>query len=451
MAIRFLAAARRHRFVLFSFLFSVYVGHAQEGPGSDQETQQTRSVPSVSQAFFKEIQRADALSLEEDHGGAVEVLQALLDNRRLTDYERANGLMYLSIAQLHSDNLNAAIESLEALFELDDVELQLRKRATLHLSQFYGMAERYEDALRTLEAWFAMEPSPGPMHYITYAQYNYQLERYSAMIKPIETAIELAAELGTHIKEDWYVLLNYAYFQQEDYAAVRDIQTILLQNWPRKRYWMSLAGAYTELGDEERLYAAFDAAHTQGLLTSESELVTMAQLYLQQEVPYKAGRLLETEIASGRVSADAKNYRLLSQAWTLAQEDDKAIGTLVHAARLSGDGELYSRLGNAYFNLGRHEECANAIMTGLAQGGVRNPDYAYISLGICLYHLGRLAEAIEALEEAAKTDRSTRSATQWIHIIRSERRRLEIIADTEAATREQQRRVRQRLEAGDSS
>ena len=132
--------------------------------------------------------------------------------------------------------------------------------------------------------------------------------RYSDMIKPIETAMEIAKKRDKPVKEDWYVLLNFAYFQQENYRKVRDIQKILLVNWPKKRYWFSLAGAYTELGEENNLFASYDAAHTQGLLERESELVTMAQLYMQQEVPYKSATLLSDEMEAGRVKRDAKHF-----------------------------------------------------------------------------------------------------------------------------------------------
>jgi hypothetical protein len=148
------------------------------------------------------------------------------------------------------------------------------------------------------------------------------------MIQPIENAMRVARERDNEVKEDWYVLLNFAYFQQEDYGMVRDIQKILLNTWPKKRYWFSLAGAYTELGEDENLITAYAAAHDQGMLEKESELVTMAQLFMQREVPYKAGVLLEREMASGRVSKNAKNYRLLSQAWQLSMEDEKAIPAL---------------------------------------------------------------------------------------------------------------------------
>ena len=49
---------------------------------------------------------------------------------------------------------------------------------------------------------------------------------------------------------------------------------------------------------------------------------------------------------SGRVTKNAKNYRLLSQAWMLSQEDERAVPALKEAARLSDDGELDVRLGN---------------------------------------------------------------------------------------------------------
>ena len=77
-------------------------------------------------------------------------------------------------------------------------------------------------------------------------------------------------------------LLNFAYFQEENYAKVRDIQKILLETWPKKRYWFSLAGAYTELGEDDNLIAAYDAAYTTRVCSRrKSEFVTMAQLYLQ--------------------------------------------------------------------------------------------------------------------------------------------------------------------------
>ena len=180
------------------------------------------------------------------------------------------------------------------------------------------------------------------------------------------------------------------------------------------------------------------------MLETEAELVTMAQLYMQHEVPYKAATLMEKEMASGRVTKVAKNYRLMSQAWTLAMEDEKSIPALKEAAKLSNDGELDLRLGNAYLNLGQYGECVSAVQSGLRKGGIKSPDNAQISLGMCLYNQAKYTEAVAAFREASKTDRSRRVANQWITVIESDVERNEQIRLAEAAARKRQEQLAKR-------
>ena len=269
------------------------------------------------------------------------------------------------------------------------------------------------------------------------------------MIEPIENAMRVARERDKPVKEDWYVLLNFAYFQEEEYGQVRDIQKILLENWPKKRYWFSLAGAYTELGEDNNLIASYGAAHDQGMLEKESELVTMAQLYMQAEVPYKAAKLLEKEMEAGRVTKNAKNYRLLSQAWMLSMEDERAIPALKDAARLSDDGELDVRLGNTYLNLANYDECINSVQAGLRKGGLKNPDNAQISLGMCLYNKRRYQAAIEAFRAASKTPRSRKIAQQWISVINADVERNEQIRLAQEAANKKRKEVEARRQQAD--
>ena len=172
------------------------------------------------------------------------------------------------------------------------------------------MEEQYSKALSRLDKWFTMETNPAPEPFILRAQVLYNLNRYAEMVAPIENAMRVARERDKPVKEDWYGLLNFAYFQQENYAKVRDIQKILLQNWPKARYWKSLAGAYTELGEDEKLIYAYDAAHTQGMLVKDTEFVTMAQLYLQAEVPYKAATFLAEKMNAGVVAEERKTLSI---------------------------------------------------------------------------------------------------------------------------------------------
>ena len=442
-----------------------------------RDKQKTRTAQAVSKKTYDRIIKAQEAVDLEDYPEALRILNNLYSISKLSDYEQQNVLNYLGFIYYSMDDMTSAMNAYELMLAIPTLEEQIKKTTVYTLAQLNTMQENYSKAIRLTEEFFRLETNPAADPYIFYAQILYQMDRYSDMIEPVETAMEIyvrrqtARRLAAKVqaekavneaseeeiaealtalaeanksynitpvpKEDWYVLLNFAYFQQEDFIKVRDIQKTLLVHWPKKQYWFSLAGAYTELGEDENLIYAYDAAHTQKLLEKESELVTMAQLYMQAEVPYKAAKLLDKEIKANRVEKNEKNYRLMSQAWTLAAEDEEAIPALQQAARLSEEGELDLRLGNAYLNIGEHDECAKAITNGIKKGGIKSPDNAQISLGMCLYNLKEYKKAISAFKKASKTRRSRRVSNQWIRVIESDIERERQIKLAEAAAQKQ--------------
>lgn len=426
-------------------------GPAVAQDDDERDNQKTKQAQAVSKEVYDRIQKAQELIDADDQQAALKILDSLLGKKGITEYEQQNVLNYIGFVNYNLENIPEAIKAYEQMIAIPSIEPQIKKTTVYTLSQLSTMQENYTKALSLLDQYFVLETNPAPDAYILYAQNLYQESKYAEMVEPIETAMEVAVKRELSPKEDWYVLLNFAYFQQENYAKVRDIQKILLANWPKKRYWFSLAGAYTELGEDDNLMAAYDAAHTQGLLETEAELSTMAQLYMQHEVPYKAGVLLEKEMEAGRVSKSGKIYRLLSQAWTLAQEDEKSIPALQEAAKLSDDGELNLRLGNAHLNLGQYGECVAAINDGIRKGGIKSPDNAQISMGMCLYNQKKYNDAIKAFREAGKTKRSARIAEQWVNVIQSDLERNEQIRLAEAAAQKQQKEIAARRASADRS
>jgi tetratricopeptide (TPR) repeat protein len=406
--------------------------------------QKTKQAQAVSKDVYDRITKAQDQVDAKDYQGALRQLNSLYNPDKLTEYEQANVLNYIGFVYYNMDDIPNAIRTYVKMVAIPSLEETMKKSTTYTLAQLHTMEENYNQALRTLDQWFILETNPAPEPFILKAQNLYQVQRYSEMVQPIENAMRVARARSKPVKEDWYVLLNFAFFQQENYLKVRDIQKILLVNWPKKRYWFSLAGAYTELGEDENLINAYAAANDQGMLERESELVTMAQLFMQREVPFKAATLLEGEMTSGRVSKNAKNYRLLSQAWQLSMEDEKAIPALTEAARLSDDGELDVRLGNALLNTGRYEDCVKAVRAGIRKGGLKSPDNAQISLGMCLYNMRQYQTSINAFREAGKTQRSRRVSNQWINVIRADIERDEQIRLAEEAARKKRREIEER-------
>ncbi len=431
--------------ILLAGFLAVGSAHAQgSGQADKDDSTKTKQAQAVSKEVYEKIQKAQEMVEEKNYSGALRALNSLYNPDKLTEYEQANVLNYLGFVHYNMDNMAEAIRTYQRLLAIPSLEPQLAKQTTFTMAQLLTVEERYQEALRTIDQWFVLETNPAPEPFILKAQINYHLNRYQQMIEPIENAMRVAEARDKEVKEDWWNLLNFAYFQMEDYRKVRDIQKTLLENWPKKRYWKSLAGAYTELGEDEKLIYAYDAAYTQGLLEKETEFVTMAQLFLQAEVPYNAAKLMQEKMDNGTVAKTEKHYRLLSQAWMLSMEDEKAIPALVEAAKLAGDGELDARLANSYLNVANYADCVRSANTAIRKGGLRNPDNIQITLGMCLYNERKYNESKAAFREAAKVPRSQRTANQWIRVIDADVARIEQIRQFEAAARRKRQEIEER-------
>jgi len=395
---------------------------AQDEEGDQQ---QTRKAEALSKAVYEKLTEAQELADNQQFGEAIRVLDSLARDEGLSDYERANMLNFYGFIYYNQGNTSKAVESYERLLSIPDLEPQLRTQTLYTLAQLYAVQERFPKTIELLKQWFQIANNPGPQAYVLLGQSYAQTEQYDLMIPQIEKAIEVAGERDTEVREEWWNLLYYGYYQQNDFPKVKEILKTLLANWPKKSYWTALAGVYSELGEEQNMLAAYEAAYTQDLLSSESELVTLAQLYLQGEIPYKAAQVLSEGMENGNIEENGKNYRLLSQAWQLAQEPQQAVPALQQAARLSDDGELNARLAVAYLNLDRYEDCIQAGRQALDKGGVREPNDVRITIGMCQYNLDRYQDARQTFMVVRRDDDYTKLGSQWISVIDGEIERLE--------------------------
>ena len=395
---------------------------AQDEEGDQQ---QTRKAEALSKAVYEKLTEAQELADNQQFGEAIRVLDSLARDEGLSDYERANMLNFYGFIYYNQGNTAKAVESYEKLLAIPDVEPQLRTQTLYTLAQLYAVQENFPKTIELLKEWFRVANNPGPQAYVLLGQSYAQTEQYDLMIPQIEKAIEVAGERDTEVREEWWNLLYYGYYQQNNFAKVQEILKVLLANWPKKSYWTALAGVYSELGEEQNMLAAYEAAYTQDLLSSESELVTLAQLYLQGEIPYKAAQVLSEGMENGNIEENGKNYRLLSQAWQLAQEPQQAVPALQQAARLSDDGELNARLAVAYLNLDRYEDCIQAGRQALDKGGVREPNDVRITIGMCQYNLDRYQDARQTFMVVRRDDDYTKLGSQWISVIDGEIERLE--------------------------
>jgi tetratricopeptide (TPR) repeat protein len=255
----------------------------------------------------------------------------------------------------------------------------------------------------------------------------FQLARYDEALVPIKSAVEMYRNQGQKPKENWLLLLRVIYFEQKDYESMIDVVKELIVYYPKDTYILTLAGIYSELGDTKKQLALTEVLYERGLLTSSSHITNLANLYLLHGLPYKAGVVLEKEMNEEIVDANERNLRLLSQAWYQSREDQKAIPPLERAAKLSDDGILYIRLGQAHINLENWSSASASLQKGINMGGLKRDDTAYVMLGMALFNQKRLEQARRAFQKAAADNRSRRAATQWIAYVDSEIKRRDVM------------------------
>lgn len=403
-------------------------GLAQEGEGADER--ETRKVGGISAKTYEKFAKAQELTEAEDFAGAIRVLDDIKNSKNLRPAEAIQLYNFYGVVYFTQEKYRESIKAFETMLQQEDLEPRQRTETLYTLAQLHFTIEDWPGAIKIMNDWLSEVQNPPPDPLILLASAYYQVERYDDMIAPIERAMNIARERDKEIKENWWLLLRVAYYEKGDIAKVVEILEKLVVKWPKKEYWTMLSGMYGELNKEKRQLAAYEAAYDQGLLDRGAEVVTLAQLLMQAEAGYKAARVIEQGMEAGQVEANEQNYRLLSQAWQMAAEFEKAISPLKKAAAVAPDGELDARLANSYLNLNRYEECVASAESALSKGGLKRPAISQELLGMCLFELSKFEQSKKAFRAAAKSKDVEKRARNWITFIESEQNRIAQLNDS---------------------
>ncbi len=385
----------------------------------DNEPQNTKQTVAMSPKVGTKVQEAQQLIEEKNYAAG----NAILNNLRagnLSPYERAQTWNLTAFAEYNQERYGAAIRAYEQVLAQPDLPEALVLSTLKTQSQLYFIQEDYPSALRTAQRLMSLVPEPSAEIYMVVGQAYYQMDQYRNAIDPMKKGINLYKSQGKTPKENWLLLIQSCYFQLQDYQNLIPAVTELIQYYPDDKYLMTLAGAYSELGQTKKQLAISEVLYERGFMNTASHITNLANLYLMHETPYKAAKLLEKEMGTGTVESSERNLRLLSQAWYSAREDEKSIPPLERAAAMSSDGELYVRVAQSQLNLENWSDAASAIRKGLDRGGIKRQDQAYIMLGMAEFNQEKLDSARSAFNNALADSRSRKTAQQWIKYVDTE-------------------------------
>lgn len=371
---------------------------------------ETRKAQAVGRWAFERLNAAHAALEQEKYDEAESALAPMRTRKNLTDQEQA--LMWQALAYVHSarDQHDAAAEAFEQSLAAGGLPPEAALNITYNLAQLYVILERYERAVELFDVWFAATARPQASAHYMFAIAAMQLEQFAKALTHAEQAVA-----KSKTPRESYLQLSLAlYFELKNYPKAAATLSELAAHFPKKIYWKQLSAVHAELDDNPKALATLEIAYFQGLLDEESELLNLAQLYLYNDLPAAAAKVMDEALAAGTVEGDAVAWQILADSWLQARERDKARAPLERAAELSSDGGLYVRL--AQLHLGDEEWAAarRALQRALEKGGLRNPGQVQLLLGIAHAGERHWTEAERAFATAARHPETERTANAWI-------------------------------------
>ena len=405
-----------------------------------------RVAPQVSPEFFKRYETAQELIAEENYIEALEVINKMANRRGINDYERSIAVQLRGLIYYEQDNFPWAIREYEAVLALPNLPYRFMDNIKYTLAQFYAIEGNYQKSLDILLDWlsYQLDPRSSQWHYIAQTYYqlglqqdktnkNRALESYRKGIPLIETAIDIAKlNPTTQVRENLYELQFVLYYELSNYSKVRDILEIIIVKWPRPRYWVQLSAMYSELREDEKQLAVMDVGYRLGFITAETNLVTVAQLYMIS-APYLSAKVLEKGMRDdcGDACIDkekARNQKLLGQAHLNAKDFSKAGKPLSLAAAEEENGELYFQLGVVYMSIEEWEKAEDTLQKAIKKGDLKQEGEAYLRLGSVYFNMEQFKKAEDAFKAARRFPKVRKNAKGWIEYIVAEKARLKRLA-----------------------
>jgi tetratricopeptide (TPR) repeat protein len=282
-----------------------------------------------------------------------------------------------------------------------------------NLAQIQMVSEEWKKAIETLDRWFAQEKNPTAMAYYMLGIAYYQSDQPDQALEPARKAVEMSDDP----REPWLQLLISLYISKERFDDALPLLQQLALRYPKKVYWTQLAAVLMEMDRDEDSLAAQQLAESQGFLEEEREVERLAQMYVFMGIPWEGAQLMRESIESGVVHPDAEAWGLLANSLLSAREGDMALEPLERAAELTDNGNGFVKLSQVYMQAERWQDASEALSHAFEKGGLENPAYAHLLVGITAFQQKSLELARSSFTQALGDERTHEMAQTWIQFV----------------------------------
>lgn len=373
----------------------------------------TRPEPKVkvSPALGKKLEQLVEFSNEDRPDDVIKVGEEILSSKRAGPYEKSFALQAQAFAYVDKDDYGAAIPLLQKSLDTNGLPNDTHYQILFQLAQMYLSEERYDEALTTLDKFFAETKSAKPEHLAMKGNALYRLERYDEAVKVLEQAIAKSDKP----QSSWSQLLMGSYFEQDKpLEAAKVAEAMLAKNPDDKNLLSNLASIYAQADMYDKATEILERARAKGMLTEERDYRNLYAMYLNSEGKEAKGiEVINDGLAKGVLKPGADVYIALGQAYYFSDQIGPSIEAYRKALPFAKDGEPALNLARVLTNEEDYAGAKAAAQEALKKG-VKKPGEAWMVVGRAEFGLGNRAGLIAAYKQAAKYPETAQQANEWL-------------------------------------
>ena len=234
-----------------------------------------------------------------------------------------------------------------------------------------------------------------------------------ALLKKAETEVEKGLRMSPRPKESFYLILLAISQQEGNYPRLADLLEFLVKQSPAKKdYWSQLAGVYLNLAAQEkneakareyntRAIIAIERAQALGFMKTPKDNYTLVGIYFNVGQFGRATEILHSGLRDGSIESELKNWELLAYSYQQVDRPLQAIDALKEGGKkFPNSGQLDYQIAQIYYSLNKPEESFKFLQTSVTKGHLEKPGAVFGFLGYVCWELGKLNEALDAIQKA---------------------------------------------------
>ncbi|WP_445766871.1 tetratricopeptide repeat protein [Rheinheimera sp.] len=369
------------------------------------EERKARKTQIVGERVGKTLVKAFELYNEEKLD---EAIAALLEVDSSNEFDKATLNRFLGNLYATKDE-KQAIKYLTLAVKPDLLTFADQASTMKLLADMLMQDKQYQKAIKAYEDWILFTGEQNSDAYMRIANAYYVMNQHDKVLAPSDDAIRFSAKPI----EGPYQLKMAALYELKRYKELISVVETMVQLFPEnKQFWVYLGNFYTLTEEYAKSLSTLQLAYSQGYLVKDSEVRMLAQMYANNNIPYKAASVMEKHMKDGLVKRDKTNINFIASNYQSAREFARAAEYYGELAVLTNDADAYRRQGSALSAIQKYNEAIAAFDKALALN-VDKPSNVYMSLVDAYFYQRKYKEAYAALMNAKKDPAMSRQVRSW--------------------------------------